>query len=58
MPEMTSDLTWVAMLLPFAAALLAPWLTARLGAAAAWLLALAPALAFAHFAGFWPPASG
>jgi multicomponent Na+:H+ antiporter subunit A len=54
MPEMTSDLTWVAMLLPFAAALLAPWLTARLGAAAAWLLALAPALAFAHFAGFWP----
>lgn len=58
MPEMTSDLTWVAMLLPFAAALLAPWLTARLGAAAAWLLALAPALAFAHFAGFWPEIAG
>ncbi len=54
MPEMTSDLTWVAMLLPFAAALLAPWLTGRLGANAAWLLALAPALAFAHFAGFLP----
>ncbi|MFN7125179.1 MAG: putative monovalent cation/H+ antiporter subunit A [Allorhizobium sp.] len=54
MPELTSDLTWVAMLLPFAAALLAPWLTARLGANAAWLLALAPALAFAHFAGFLP----
>jgi multicomponent Na+:H+ antiporter subunit A len=51
---MTSDLTWVAMLLPFAAALLAPWLTARTGANAAWLLALAPALAFAHFAGFLP----
>lgn len=54
MPEMTSDLTWVAMLLPFAAAVLAPWLTARTGANAAWLLALAPALAFAHFAGFLP----
>ncbi|MDQ0423319.1 multicomponent Na+:H+ antiporter subunit A [Peteryoungia aggregata LMG 23059] len=54
MPEMTSDLTWVAMLLPFAAALLAPWLTARTGANAAWLLALAPGLAFAHFAGFLP----
>lgn len=54
MPEMTSDLTWVAMLLPFAAAFVAPWLTARTGAAAAWFLALAPALAFAHFAGFLP----
>jgi multicomponent Na+:H+ antiporter subunit A len=54
MPEMTSDLTWVAMLLPFAAALLAPWLTTRLGANAAWVLALAPALAFAHFAGLLP----
>lgn len=54
MPEMTSDLTWVAMLLPFAAAVVAPWLTARTGAAAAWFLALAPALAFAHFAGFLP----
>lgn len=54
MPEMTSDLTWVAMLLPFAAAILAPWLTTRLGANAAWVLALAPGLAFAHFAGFLP----
>ncbi len=54
MPEMTSDLTWVAMLLPFAAAILAPWLTTRLGANAAWVLALAPVLAFAHFAGFLP----
>ena len=54
MPEMTSDLTWIAMLLPFAAALVAPWLTARLGATAAWLLALAPLFAFAHFAGFLP----
>ncbi len=54
MPEMTSDLTWVAMHLPFAAAILAPWLTARLGANAAWILALAPALAFLHFLGFLP----
>ncbi|KQW31206.1 cation:proton antiporter [Rhizobium sp. Root274] len=54
MPETTSDLTWIAMLLPFAAALLAPWLTARLGAAAAWVLAVAPALAFLHFLGFLP----
>ncbi len=54
MPEMTSDLTWVAMLLPFAAAVLAPWLVARLGANGAWILALAPALAFLHFTGFLP----
>lgn len=54
MPEMTSDMTWVAMLLPFAAALLAPWIVSRLGANGAWVLALAPALAFAHFAGFLP----
>jgi multicomponent Na+:H+ antiporter subunit A len=54
MPEMTSDMTWVAMLLPFAAAVLAPWIVSRLGANGAWVLALAPALAFAHFAGFLP----
>lgn len=54
MPEMTSDMTWVAMLLPFAAAVLAPWIVSRLGAHGAWVLALAPALAFAHFAGFLP----
>ncbi|MGC4410288.1 MULTISPECIES: putative monovalent cation/H+ antiporter subunit A [Rhizobium] len=51
---MTSDMTWVAMLLPFAAAVLAPWIVSRLGANGAWVLALAPALAFAHFAGFLP----
>ncbi|MBC2775586.1 putative monovalent cation/H+ antiporter subunit A [Rhizobium sp. AQ_MP] len=51
---MTSDMTWVAMLLPFAAAVLAPWIVSRLGAHGAWVLALAPALAFAHFAGFLP----
>ncbi|KPF42289.1 putative monovalent cation/H+ antiporter subunit A [Rhizobium sp. AAP43] len=54
MPVLASDLTWVAMVLPFAAALLAPWLTRRMGANAAWLLALAPLLAFLHFAGLLP----
>jgi multicomponent Na+:H+ antiporter subunit A len=58
MPETMSDLTGVAMLLPFVTALLAPWITARLGAAAAWPLALAPALAFLHFAGFLPEIAG
>ncbi|MBW8318127.1 MAG: Na(+)/H(+) antiporter subunit A, partial [Rhizobium sp.] len=49
-----AGLTLMAMLLPFAGALVAPYLTARLGANAAWLLALIPAFAFVHFAGFWP----
>jgi multicomponent Na+:H+ antiporter subunit A len=34
--------------------LLAPWVTSRLGARGAYILALLPALAFAHFAGFLP----
>jgi multicomponent Na+:H+ antiporter subunit A len=54
MPDLPSGLTWVALLLPFVAALVAPWLTARFGAAAAWCLALFPALAFVHFLGFLP----
>ncbi len=54
MPDLPSGLTWVALLLPFVAALVAPVLTARLGAAAAWVLALFPALAFVHFLGFLP----
>jgi multicomponent Na+:H+ antiporter subunit A len=54
MPVLTGDLTWIAMLLPFAGALVAPWLTSRLGASAAWLLALFPALTFLHFIGFMP----
>lgn len=49
-----AGLTLMAMLLPFAGALVAPYLTARLGANAAWLLALIPAFAFVHFSGFWP----
>lgn len=54
MPELSSDLTWIAMLLPFVAALAAPAVVGRLGANGAWFLALFPALAFAHFAGFLP----
>ena len=45
-------LTFVALLLPFAAALAAPVLTRILKHNAAWLLALAPLWIFFHFAGF------
>lgn len=54
MPVDGAGLTLLAMLLPFAGAALAPVLTARLGHNAAWLLALVPAFAFVHFAGFLP----
>ncbi len=47
-------LTFLAMFLPFAVALVAPVLTRRLGRNAAWVLALAPACSFLHFAGFLP----
>ncbi|CUX28753.1 putative monovalent cation/H+ antiporter subunit A [Agrobacterium deltaense Zutra 3/1] len=50
---MTSDvtpLTFLSLFLPFLAALAAPVLVKRFGHNAAWLLAIAPALAFAHFA--------
>jgi multicomponent Na+:H+ antiporter subunit A len=47
-------LTFIALFLPFMAAVLAPSLTRRFGHNAAWLLAAAPALAFAHFASFLP----
>ena len=57
MLEDVAAVTLLAMLLPFAGALLAPFLTARLGANAAWILALVPAFAFAHFAGFLPEIS-
>ena len=49
------DPTLLAMLAPFVAAVLAPPLVRAFGARAAWLLALAPVLAFAHFAGFAGP---
>jgi multicomponent Na+:H+ antiporter subunit A len=45
-------LTFLALFLPFIGAALAPVLVRRFGAKAAWLLALAPGLAFLHFATF------
>ncbi|WP_454685747.1 putative monovalent cation/H+ antiporter subunit A [Agrobacterium leguminum] len=50
---MTSDvtpLTFLSLFLPFLAALAAPVLVKRFGHNAAWVLAIAPTLAFAHFA--------
>lgn len=44
--------TFIILMLPFLAALIAPWLTRRLGHNAAWLLALAPLAIFIHFLGF------
>lgn len=48
------SLTLFALFLPFLAACLAPALTRAAGHNAAWLLALAPAFLFIHFAGFVP----
>ncbi|AUX75609.1 putative monovalent cation/H+ antiporter subunit A [Sinorhizobium fredii] len=47
-------LTFLALGLPFAAALVAPGLTRLLGHNAAWVLALAPAAIFLHFLRFLP----
>ncbi|WP_412051662.1 putative monovalent cation/H+ antiporter subunit A [Hoeflea sp. Naph1] len=44
--------TFIVLMLPFLAALVAPWLTRKLGHNAAWLLALAPLAIFIHFLGF------
>ncbi|MDF1607310.1 putative monovalent cation/H+ antiporter subunit A [Hoeflea sp. YIM 152468] len=44
--------TFIVLMLPFLAAIIAPWLTRRLGHNAAWLLALAPVAIFLHFLGF------
>ncbi|MGF0536831.1 putative monovalent cation/H+ antiporter subunit A [Agrobacterium sp. ES01] len=49
-----AGVTFIALMLPFAGALIAPWLTRRFGHNAAWILALLPAFAFLHFAGFLP----
>ena len=48
------DATFTALMAPFVAAAFAPFLTSRLGARAAWPLALVPALIFVHFTGFLP----
>src|SRR4051812_35245458 len=52
MATAAQTLTFLALLLPFAGAAVAPLLTRFLGHNAAWPLALVPALLFAHFANF------
>ena len=47
-------LTFAALCLPFLGAVVAPFLVRVLGGRAAWLLALLPLLAFAHFLGQLP----
>ncbi|MCO5731925.1 putative monovalent cation/H+ antiporter subunit A [Rhizobium sp. SSA_523] len=47
-------MTLLCLFLPFIAAGLAPFATRHLSHKAAWLLSLAPAFSFAHFAGFLP----
>ncbi|MEZ2128988.1 MULTISPECIES: putative monovalent cation/H+ antiporter subunit A [unclassified Sinorhizobium] len=49
-----TGLTFLALCLPFLGAALGPAATKLLGAKAAWLLAIAPALAFLHFLSFLP----
>jgi multicomponent Na+:H+ antiporter subunit A len=49
MPTEVQTLTFLALLLPFAGAVIAPILTRALGHNAAWVLAAIPALLFAHF---------
>ncbi|MFD1746592.1 putative monovalent cation/H+ antiporter subunit A [Rhizobium helianthi] len=52
--EYRTVVTLVCLLLPFLAALLAPYATRRLGHHAAWLLALAPLSSFLYFTGYLP----
>jgi multicomponent Na+:H+ antiporter subunit A len=52
------SLTFLALILPFLAALLAPLLTRMFRHNAAWLLALAPLAIFVHFAGFLGTVAG
>lgn len=47
-----AGLTFLALLLPFLGAIVAPLLTRILGHKAAWVLALVPVAIFLHFAGF------
>lgn len=47
-----ADLTFLALLLPFLGAIVAPLLTRILGANAAWVLALIPVAILLHFSGF------
>lgn len=52
MLENVAILTFLAMMLPFAGAVAAPFLTRSLGHNAAWVLVLFPLLSFLQFAGF------
>ncbi|MEM5582271.1 putative monovalent cation/H+ antiporter subunit A [Roseibium sp. AS2] len=56
-PAMIDDTTLYAVLAPFAAAVIAPFLTRWFKHNAAWPLAIVPALIFLHFAGFVEPVS-
>lgn len=58
---MTADgqwMTFLALMLPFAAAAIAPFLTGLFRHNAAWVLAIAPALIFLHFTGFLGTVAG
>ncbi|NWJ25190.1 putative monovalent cation/H+ antiporter subunit A [Rhizobium sp. RM] len=54
MTENVTSLTFISLFLPFLAALAAPALVRKVGHNAAWILAIAPALAFLNFAGMLP----
>jgi multicomponent Na+:H+ antiporter subunit A len=54
MPLLGFEATFIAVLAPFVAAAVAPFLTRALGHNAAWPLALVPAGIFLHFAGLAP----
>ena len=56
-PAVIDDTTLLAVLAPFAAAVVAPILTRWFKHNAAWPLAIVPALIFLHFAGFVGPVS-
>ncbi|WP_018698567.1 putative monovalent cation/H+ antiporter subunit A [Amorphus coralli] len=49
MPPSAIDGTLLFALAPFVAAALGPWLTGLIGSRAGWILAIVPALLFAHF---------
>jgi len=58
MPTEAETLTFIALLLPFVGAVVAPAVTRFLGHNAAWVLALVPALLFAHFVSLAPLVAG
>ncbi|MEX0408121.1 putative monovalent cation/H+ antiporter subunit A [Aquibium sp. LZ166] len=58
MADGLQSLTFLALILPFLAAAVAPWLTKALKHNAAWVLALAPAFMFVHFLGYLGDVAG